>query len=190
MLSKTLSEKTDEELVKLSLENKENYLYLMRRYEPKLLRYIFRLTNSPKEDAEDILQEVFLKVYLNLNDFNPKLKFSSWIYRICHNEVISFWRKTKSTPKNVELFDNDPKASDDTPVYHELDQKLNKAKIDEILAKMSLKYRDIIVLRYFENKDYSEIADILKTPIGTVGTLLLRAKKAFKIEVDKAKINF
>jgi len=189
-MSRDILEKTDEELVKLSLLDKENYLYLMRRYEPKLMRYIFRLTNSPKEDAEDILQEVFLKVYLNLNDFNPKLKFSSWIYRICHNKVISHWRKINASPKSVELFDNDPKFSSDTPIYRELDQKLDKAKIDEILVKMPLKYRVVLVLRFFEEKDYGEIADILKSPVGTVGTLILRAKKQFKIETEKLKINF
>lgn len=190
MIRKIRPETTDEEIVKVVLADKENYLYLMKRYEPKLLRYINRLTNGSREDAEDILQEVFLKAFLNLNDFDPKLKFSSWIYRICHNEVISHWRKTKASPKNVELFDNDLKLSDSTPLWKELDIKLNKAKINDVLKKLPIKYRDVLVLRYFEEKDYGEIADILKSPVGTVGTLILRAKRQFKAETENLKINF
>jgi RNA polymerase sigma-70 factor, ECF subfamily len=190
MIRKVAPETTDEELVKVAISDKENYLYLMKRYEPKLLRYIHRLTNGSQEDAEDILQEVFLKAYLNLRDFDPKLKFSSWIYRICHNEVISAWRKTKTAPKSVELFDNDLKLSDNTPLWKELEIKLNKAKINDVLNNLPIKYREVLVLRYFEEKDYGEIADILKSPVGTVGTLILRAKRQFKVESEKLKINF
>src|SRR3989339_1384271 len=98
-----LSQKTDEELVSLSLQNQDNYLFLIRRYQDKLLRYIQRISNVSLEDAEDILQEVFIKVYYKLNDFDPDLKFSSWIYRITHNQVISHYRKTQARPKTVEL---------------------------------------------------------------------------------------
>ncbi|MGA2666745.1 MAG: RNA polymerase sigma factor [Patescibacteria group bacterium] len=190
MVGKIPEKTSDEKIVQLSLSDKENYLHLMRRYEPKLLRYIFRITNCSREDAEDILQEVFIKAYQNLNDFDQSLKFSSWIYRICHNEVISHWRKLNNSPKNVELFDNDIKLSSNAPIYKELDIKLNKEKIDEVLKKLPIKYRDVLVLRFFEEKDYGEIADILKSPLGTVGTLISRAKKVFKEAAQKNKINF
>ena len=78
----------DEQLVQLSLNNQDYFYYLMKRYEIKLLRYIKRLTTVSPEEAKDIIQEIFIKVYRNLNGFNPKLKFSSWIYRIAHNEII------------------------------------------------------------------------------------------------------
>jgi len=185
-----IEDKTDEEIVRLSLENKENYLWLMKRYENKLLRYILRLTNYPKEDAEDILQEVFIKAYLNLNDFNRNLKFSSWIYRICHNEVISHWRKMKVRPQMTELIDNNLKFSTNAPIYKELEIKLNKGKINEVLNQIPLKYREVLVLRYWDEKDYNEMADILRVPLGTVGTLLNRAKKSFKEMTIKQNINF
>lgn len=66
---------------------------IINRYKGKLYNYIRRITNVRDEDAEDLLQDVFLKVYLNLNDFDTDLKFSSWIYAIAHNQVISQHRK-------------------------------------------------------------------------------------------------
>ena len=100
-------EKTDEELVILTLADQEYFLYLMKRYEQKLLAYIKRITSISHEEAEDVLQETFIKTYLNLNNFDPDLKFSSWIYRIAHNEVINNFRKSKVRPSLINFEDND-----------------------------------------------------------------------------------
>jgi RNA polymerase sigma-70 factor (ECF subfamily) len=181
---------TDEEIVALTLKNKDFYLYIMKRYETKLSRYITRIANFRPEDSEDILQEVFLKAYLNLYDFDRKLKFSSWIYRICHNEVISFWRKKKPENADLQLFENSLHLAVTSPIYQELEIKLNKEKIDIILAQMPINFREIMVLRYFEEREYVEISDILKIPINTVGTLISRAKKIFKKLTMQNKIKF
>ena len=89
---------TDAELVKLSLDNQEFFTYIIERYERTLKNFIFRLTNISSTDSEDLLQEIFIKIYTNLNDFdlNKNIKFSSWIYRISHNHVISNYRKIKA----------------------------------------------------------------------------------------------
>jgi RNA polymerase sigma-70 factor (ECF subfamily) len=181
---------TDEEIVALTLKNKDFYLHIMKRYETKLSRYITRIANLRPEDSEDILQEVFLKAYLNLYDFDRKLKFSSWIYRICHNEVISFWRKKKPENADLQLFENSLHIAITSPIYQELEIKLNKEKIDIILAQMPINFREIMVLRYFEEREYAEISDILKIPINTVGTLISRAKKVFKKLSVQNKIEF
>src|SRR5690606_8168284 len=90
---------SDEMLVALSLEDKERFGELIERYESKLGRYIARLGIRTAEDRQDVLQEIFLKVYKNLNGFDPKLSFSSWIYRIAHNEAISWYRKQSVRPE-------------------------------------------------------------------------------------------
>jgi len=96
MINKEACEKKeDSELVELSLKKQDYFYCLILRYQEKLLRYIRRISASSKEDAEDILQEVFMSVYKNLNDFDNSLKFSSWIYRIAHNKTVSHWRKQK-----------------------------------------------------------------------------------------------
>jgi RNA polymerase sigma-70 factor (ECF subfamily) len=176
--------KSDEQLAELTLESQDYYACLVLRYEAKILRYIMRISSFSKEDAEDILQEVFIKVYKNLNDFDQRLKFSSWIYRIAHNEVISHYRKMKSRPKLVTS-DNDEwlktiASSDD--LEKELERKFTAEEIRNILSKIDAKYREVLVLRFLEEKDYKEISDILEKPMGTIATLINRAKKQFKRE--------
>ncbi len=183
-----ISDKTDEELVVLTLEDQDNFLYLVRRYEPRLFRYVSRISNVSRDEAEDILQDVFIKVYKNLNGFDPELKFSSWIYRITHNEVISNYRKYKNKVK-VMSFDKDTEFIKSLADEFDIEQDLNlvelKDKVLNILNKMSIKYRDVLVLRFLESKSYREISDILKKPEGTVATLINRAKKEFLKILDK-----
>lgn len=177
------SEKTDEELAALTLEKPEAYVFLVQRYEEKLLRYIMRISRSTKEDGEDLLQEVFLSAYKNLNDFDQDLKFSSWIYRITHNKVISHFRKVTARPKTT-TYEGDSNLlnilSSDEDLALELERKCTVKEVKEILEKMDERYREVLVLKFLEEKDYKEISDILEKPMGTVATLISRAKKQFK----------
>ncbi|PIR06485.1 MAG: hypothetical protein COV55_03005 [Candidatus Komeilibacteria bacterium CG11_big_fil_rev_8_21_14_0_20_36_20] len=182
--------KTDEELVEFALQKSDNFLYLMKRYETRLLRYIQRISNFSPEDAEDILQEVFLKVYQNLNNFDSGLKFSSWIYRITHNQVISTFRKSKARPEEI-TFEVGPileKISNDFDIDKKIDSQYLKKNIAELLNALDDKYKEVLILKYLEGKDYKEISDILKKPVGTVSTLLNRAKKQFREKIQTKNI--
>lgn len=182
---------TDEELVELVLIDSDNYSCLVNKYSQGLRRYVIRL-GSRSTDAEDVLQEVFLSAYLHLNDFDKSLKFSSWIYRIAHNETISMFRKHNVKP-TIELTDLEP--------WQELllggdpgarvDQELLRARVNKILDQLDEKYREILVLKFFEDKDYTEMSDILKKPMGTIATLVNRAKKQFLklAEISDTKLN-
>ena len=185
--------KTDQELILLTLKNQDYYLCLMQRYEAKLFRYIKRISNLSDYDIEDLLQEIFIKIYKNLNDFDQNLKFSSWVYRIAHNQVISNWRKIEARPKTISFEDNEfifnALISKDNP-YNEIDQKFTSKNAQEILTKLDYKYREVLVLKYLEEKNYQEISDIIKKPLGTVATLINRAKEQFKVEAHKKNINF
>jgi RNA polymerase sigma-70 factor, ECF subfamily len=184
-------DKTDEELVGLSLTNQAYFVCLIKRYEAKLLRYIKRLSNFSLEDAEDILQEVFIKVYQNLNAFDPQLKFSSWIYRITHNQVISAFRKTKARPLVANWDVNDDWLKNfaaDFDIKKEIDDKLLRKTITLILDKLDFKYSQILVLKFLENKSYKEISDILQKPEGTIAAMLFRAKKQFAKEIARQNI--
>lgn len=185
--------KTDEELVKLTLQDNQYFLCLMKNYEEKLMRYIKRISSASKEEAEDVLQEVYIKVYQNLNAFDTSLKFSSWIYRITRNEVISTFRKKSARPQtfggeSAELILE--RIASDLDTKKAVDTEYLQKNIYTILEKMDQKYKEVLVLRYLEEKDYSEISDILKKPVGTVSTLLNRAKKNFKKQLEKHKITF
>ena len=175
--------KTDEELVALTLENPQVYAFLVERFEEKLLRYIMRISRSTKEDGEDLLQEVFLSAYKNLNDFDQDLKFSSWIYRITHNKVISHFRKVTARPKTT-TYEGDSHLlnilASQEDIAQDLERKYTAQEIRDTLEKLDERYREVLVLKFLEEKDYKEITDILEKPMGTVATLISRAKNQFK----------
>jgi len=180
--------KTDIELVGMSLEDSNHFLCLSKRYEDKLLRYIIRISKFSREDAEDVLQEVFIKTYFNLNGFDKELQFSSWIYRIAHNETVSAIRKKVVRPSISLEVEDLVKFGDSFDMTKEMDNNFDRKMIDEALSKLDEKYREVLVLRFLDEKDYVEIADILKKPVSTVGNLILRGKKLFKEEYDKLTI--
>lgn len=183
--------KTDEELVKMALESQDCFLYLMERYQKKLLSYIIRISGFSREDAEDILQEVFIKVYVNLNSFDGDLKFSSWIYRITHNEVINTYRKKKARPQSVMDLDDDflNNLVSDLKADGNIDARYLRENVKKVLEKIDPRYREVLVLRFWEDRDYNEISDILKKPMGTVATLISRAKTSFQEELERQNIN-
>lgn len=185
---KSCDEKTDAELVVLTLKNQDFYYCLVKRYENKLLRYILRISSFSQEDAEDILQDIFIKTYININDFNTDLKFSSWIYRIAHNEVISHYRKAKARPQTVDSETNEELLKiikSDNDIIRDIDNKILKKTLYKAIGKIDKKYKEVLILKFLEEKDYQEISDILKKPSGTVGTLISRAKKKLREELLK-----
>jgi len=184
MVDKT-EETTDADLVKLALQNKEQFLLLMNKYEKPLLIYIIRISGFNKEDAEDVLQETFINIYKNLNAYDDNLKFSSWAYRIAHNQTITEFRKRKTRhyyyyeeKDLINLADSIIKV-DNKSISH------IKVDINQTFSKIPAKYREILILKFVEGKDYKEISDILKKPLGTVATLINRAKKKFQAEFNK-----
>lgn len=182
--------KTDEQIVVLTLKNQDYYLCLMKRYEVKLLNYILKISNISREDAEDILQEVFTKAYQNLNDFDLNFKFSNWIYSIAHNATISSFRKKKVRPQTVSWEDKDSNniLESTLDVENTSLQKLTYKQILKIINRLPLKYKDVLILKFMEGKDYREISDILHKPMGTIATLINRAKKSLKQELKKEDI--
>ena len=193
MTKEECAQKSDEELVALTLENQDFFSCLVERYEPKLRRYIQRISAATQEDTEDLLQEIFLKVYRNLRDFDQKLKFSSWIYRIAHNQVVSVWRKTKSRPPVIK-FEADEDflkfVAADEDLAGDTERKFASEDVRKMLENLDNKYKEVLVLKFLEEKSYEEISDILQKPLGTVATLINRAKKQF-VKIAKEKgINF
>ncbi|MFH1565393.1 MAG: RNA polymerase sigma factor [bacterium] len=184
---KDLENKTDEQIVALTLENQDCFLGIIKKYKTKLYGYIRRISNVSPQDAEDILQDVFIKAYLNLNDFDTDLKFSSWIYRIAHNQVISQHRKKQARPEGyaVELEDtNAQKFILDFEMEKNIDTRLLRKNIFKILNNLDERYKEIIILKFFEEKSYQEISDIIQKPMGTVASLMNKAKKEFKKVLD------
>jgi len=181
---------TDENLVK-NIQKGEKSLYseLIVRYQDKLLRYVRYLTNS-SEYSDDIVQESFIKVYKNINSFKTEMKFSSWIYRIAHNETIN---RVKKINFGFLSFGDDLSEDlfpDSSNIEADYEKEETVKKIDFTLDKLPLKYRDALTLYYIEDKSYEEISDILRISVGTVGTLIRRGKKKMKDLLIKEGIGY
>ena len=171
---------SDEEIVTMALSDQVWFGQIVLRYQAKLSRYVGRLGVHNPDDRDDVLQEIFVKVYRHLNGFDTSLSFSSWIYRIAHNETMSWFRKRRVRPEGhlvddgeviVELLRDEEKDA-----ILNFDTKIDAAHLLKALDKLEDKYRSVLILRYFEHLEYEEISDILKIPVGTVGTLVHRGK--------------
>lgn len=179
------SEKTDEEIA-LEVQSGKVELFgvLINRYEKKIARYASRLLAKNYDDVQDAVQEVFIKSYVNIQSFDTKRKFSSWLYRIAHNEIVNIIKKN-SKKSFLPIFNLD------TFFPHYLKEKVNgiekeverqemRKTIELCLSEIESKYKEPIVLYYLEEFSYQEIADIMKLPISTVGVRIRRAKQKMK----------
>lgn len=180
-------QKTDSQLVMLSLKNQDYYYCLMKRYEQPLMNYIRKLSGLNQADVEDTLQEVFILAYQNLNDYNDDFKFTSWIYRIAHNHTISLFRKRNKSKQDVSWDEKDLEQliQSDFDLEQNLLQQNDYHNLLQSIDSLPLKYKEVLLLKFIEGKDYQQISDILKKPIGTIGTLINRAKKKLLQEIEK-----
>jgi len=180
---KDISKLSDEKIVKLvQKKDREIYAYIIKRYQESLMRYANYLTND-EHNAADIVQESFIKAYINLNSFDTKKKFSSWMYRIVHNEAINLFNKQK---KQVSLYE-DKDFDSGINIEEDFIKKELKNHTHNCLSKMSVLYKEPLSLYYLEDKSYEEISDILRIPLGTVGTRINRAKILMKKICQKIK---
>jgi len=184
----SLKKYSDNKLVSLSLKNSDCYVELMRRYEPMLAAYINRIIIVDTHDIDDILQESFIKSYRYLNTFDAKQSYKNWIFRIVHNEAISFIRKHRYHLQVSLNSDNDELFSwfSDTV---DLEKKSIKAEdrqnVVDVVSSLKDEYKQVIILKFYEGFSYKEISDIIEKPVGTVSTLINRAKKQFKKIYEK-----
>ena len=169
-------ELTDEEIIeKVRTSNQDLYAVIIDRYQKKLIRFAYNLIKN-EERAADTVQESFIKAFINLNSFNIKKKFSSWIYRIVHNQAINLAKKYQ---KETPLLENwDFKSNDD--IEKDFEEKETKEKVEKCLKEIPLLYSEPLSLHYIDEKSYEEISDILRIPMGTVATRINRAKKLMK----------
>lgn len=180
-------ERSDQELVELAKTNPENFEALVVKYQQPLFYYIKRISYFDEEDIEDILQEVFIKVYKSLNAFDNTLKFSSWIYQITRNNTIDSIRKKHARPQTMQLEDDELLKIfiSTTDIENETAMKDKLEKVKDILSKLPYKYKEVMVLKFLEQKTYEEMMDILKKPKGTVAALISRGRKMVTEEAAK-----
>ncbi|MFA6048060.1 MAG: RNA polymerase sigma factor [Parcubacteria group bacterium] len=182
---------TDNELVKMIKNNPDLFKEITVRYQGKLFAYLYRLIGD-KDEAEDLLQNVFIKSYRNIESYDTSRKFSSWIYRIAHNEAVNHIKR-KSLKRFVSIEsitsvkDKIDSASAEDNAHESWIRKETSKEVDDAIKKLPFKYRQVLVLRYYSDKSYEEISEILGKPVNTVGTLIKRAKDKLSVELDDLK---
>ncbi len=181
-----MNQTTDEEIAsKVQTGDTESFGILVERYAPKITRYARKFL-SHTQDIEDLIQEVFLKAYANILSFDAKMKFSPWLYRIAHNEFVNALKKKTRLP--LPLFEFDilfPHLPAKETADSETNEREIKLMLENYLDKIGPKYRETLLLYYFENLGYQEIAEVLHIPVSTVGVRLSRGKNILRKILDK-----
>lgn len=167
---------SDEEIVEeVRSKDQELYYIIVERYQNKLLRYAISLIKD-EDRASDVVQDSFIKAFINLNGFDTKKNFASWIYRIVHNEAINIVKKYQ---KELPILDDFDFQSDES-IENNFEQKETVVKVKKCSEEMPLLYSEPLSLFYIHEKSYKEISDILRIPMGTVATRISRAKILMK----------
>lgn len=185
----------DSRLIHAALKGDDQaYKKLMKKYHDAIFNFIYRMVRD-KHQVEDLTQEAFIKAFGSLSSFNEEFAFSTWLYKIATNNCIDYIRKRKlhtySIDKPIESKDGDYtfELPDET---YEPDKDLisdqRSALLNDAIARLPEKYKNVIRLRHVEERSYEEIANILKLPIGTVKAHIFRARELlYKALRDKIR---
>ena len=175
---------TDQELVVMAQEHDASaFEQLFMRYKKDLFQLYMQRTGNHQSDTSDILQETFIKVFLNLHRYNPEYPFGQWLHAIARNTFIDFTRKRKD---NVLSIDSqnwssphlNPPANTANPEEKMMQRQTGK-ELDRILDGMPPRYKQMITMRFIQEYSYEEIAEKLDMPLGTVKTQIHRAREKF-----------
>ena len=178
----------DRALVSRILEgDRDRFTELVKRYEKRVVNYVYRITHR-YEEAHDLAQEIFVKVFMALDRYDPKYQFSTWLFRIAQNTAIDALRKKSvvEVPIAKPATQTDEESKDrefaDTGVspYRALKNKQLAGAIDKAVLELPPDYRELIQLRHFAELSYEEIASMKKLPLGTVKNKLFRARNMLK----------
>ncbi|MDQ1283730.1 MAG: hypothetical protein QG620_78 [Patescibacteria group bacterium] len=180
----------DKKLVAAAKINPDAFAGIVDRYWNRLFGFVRRISYFSQEDIEDILQEVFVKVYRYLNGYDDSMAFSTWIYQITRNTVIDQIRKRKARPISIQLETEEllQMLRCGLDIKKELETSDLLEKVKKIIFGLPANYREVLILRFLEEKDYGEIMDILELPKGTVASLINRGRKMMLEEAKKQKI--
>ncbi len=179
-----MDEKSDETLVTEIQEGTITaFEILVRRYQRRLLSYVHHRI-SDMHEAEDVVQESFFNVYKTIERIDTTRKFSSYIYAITRNTALSYLRNRK---REVSL-DAVQDLGDDASLYENLEASDHRAQVRGAISRLDKKYKRMIELYYFEDLSYEEISNMVRIPINTVRTQLLRAKAALRKELTYQKL--
>lgn len=152
--------------------------YLFNRYREAILRlFVQRLGSraTSATDADDLLQETFIKVYINLSNYSPNYTFGQWVYTIARNTFIDYVRRCSDDMSLDDHF-TVPISSAPTPEESVINLQQSN-QIEHYLEQLTPRYRRLFELRFYDQCSYEEIAQKLRLPLGTVKTGIHRMRE-------------
>jgi len=172
---------SDHQLVELSQQGDQSaFEHLFNRYRGSLRQLYLQRASGKGEDVDDLLQEIFIKVFLNLYRYDPAYTFGQWIFTIARNTFIDMVRRKKKDDLSIDARgDEVAKMSPASPVptpEESIIRSQQMVMIDRCLERMSPAYRQLVEYRFFREYSYEEIAAELRLPLGTVKTRIHRAR--------------
>jgi len=184
----------DQTIVRSCLQGDERaFAELVSRYNAAIYRLAWRMLRN-EEEARDVVQEVFLRVYRALASYDQNRKFSTWILRIATNLCIDRLRRKKVKLLSINIDDSDEDRvpvilAEEGPGPDALYGKTSlREKLDEMIMQMTPIYRIVVELRYKQGLSYDEISAVLEIPLGTVKARLHRAHRYLKDELEAGGI--
>lgn len=189
--------KNDFALVERAKANEQKaYAELMQRYKDSIYFMVLKMVNN-KDDAMDITVTTFAKAFENLEKYRPDYAFSTWLFRIATNGSIDFIRKKKLQTTSLDSLGGD--YSEDKVFEIKSDvlnpeetsiKKQQTEQLKEIIDKLPPRYKTLIILRYFDELSYEEIAEQLDLPLGTVKAQLFRGRDLLSNVLNRRKKSF
>ncbi|WP_409302448.1 RNA polymerase sigma factor [Peribacillus sp. SCS-155] len=173
----------EEELIKSAQTgDMQAFSQLVKQYSPVVERFAIQMGNRV-DDIDDITQEVFIRVYRFIHQFS-QAKFTTWLYKITLNVTRDFARKKTGHLKRILSLQKEPQEQ---PAYteHFILRNEQDRKLHECIQRLDEKYRVPIILYYFHDRKYDEIAEILNQNLSTVKTRLLRGKEMLKKQLER-----
>ncbi|MBD1371854.1 sigma-70 family RNA polymerase sigma factor [Hazenella sp. IB182357] len=167
----------DNWIKKAQTGDQDAFRKIVEAYEKKIYNLVLQLLKKP-EEAKDVTQEVFIKIYTNLSRYRAEAQFSTWAYQITYRTCMDRLRKKQKEQTLFppqELDENQTKI-DHVSVEARYEQRELREQLQETLDQLPDKYRMVLILSHQQELSYQEIADILEMPVNTVGTHLYRAK--------------
>ncbi len=189
------SRSEDSNFILQALDGDQNaFSKLREKYHDAIYNLIYRMIRE-KEEVEDLTQEAFIKAFGSLSSFNDEYAFSTWLYKIATNNCIDYIRRKKlqtfSIDKPIESKESDFSFELPDTTYEpdrELIDRQRKKLLEEAINSLPAKYRQVIIMRHQEEREYQEIADLLKLPLGTVKAHIFRAREMlYKYLRDKLR---
>ena len=161
----------------------QSFAELMRIYRDTIYYMLLKMTGNV-QDAEDLTIETFGKAFVNIQQYNEQYAFSTWLFKIASNNCVDFIRKKKKNVLNLEaneeLDDPDDKFNFVVEMINPEERFIKSQKVElirQVVETLKPRYRTLIVMRYFDERSYEEIAEELDLPLGTVKAQLFRARE-------------